>query len=766
MSKFALGQSVTRIEDAALVQGAGRYTDDIALAGAAHAYVLRSPYAHAAILGMDTATARAAPGVLAVLSAADAEADGLGEIPCLIPVTNIDGTQRADTPRPVLAGKRVRHVGDPVALVVAETLEQAKDAAELIAIEYESLPAAVDTKGAVLPGAPLAWDHIAGNLCFDLGAGSDKAEVEAALARAAHITRLELVNNRVIANPIEPRAALADFDTTTGRSTLYTPSQGPHVIHGQIAEAVLKIDKDQLRVISGNVGGGFGMKIFLHPEQPLVVWASRRLKRAVRWTADRSESFISDVQGRDNVSVAELGLDAEGRFLALRVTTNANMGAYLSNYAPFIPQLAVPMLSGVYRIPSIYANIRGVVTNTVPVDAYRGAGRPEAIYLVERVIDVAARELGLAPDELRRRNFVRPADLPYQTPVESLYDSGDFAGVMERAMQRADWAGFAARRAESKLQGKLRGIGLAMYIERCGGGEGDTVILKVDPAGSVTLFSGMQDNGQGHVTTFVQLLSDRLGLDASRIRVVQGDTDVVPSGLTGGSRFLAIGGVAAMSAADEVIDKGRDAAAGLLEAAPADIEYRDGEYRIAGTDRAVSLFEVAKHGDGLGATHTRTPEAFTYPNGCHVCELEVDTETGEVRIVRYSVVDDFGRAINPLLLEGQVHGGTVQGIGQALLEVAHYDVESGQLLSGSFMDYAMPRADDVPSFDCGFHHSPGTSNPLGVKGAGEAGAVGAPPAVINAVVDALYAATGLKHIDMPATREKLWRALRAAQSPA
>ena len=766
MSKFALGQSVTRIEDAALVQGAGRYTDDIALAGAAHAYVLRSPYAHAAILGIDTAAARAAPGVLAVLSAADAEADGLGEIPCLIPVTNIDGTPRADTPRPVLAKTRVRHVGDPVALVVAETLEQAKDAAELIAIEYESLPAAVDTKGAVLPGAPLAWDHIAGNLCFDLGAGSDKAEVEAALARAAHITRLELVNNRVIANPIEPRAALADFDAASGRSTLYTPSQGPHVIHGQIAESVLKIDKDQLRVISGNVGGAFGMKIFLHPEQPLVVWASRRLKRAVRWTADRSESFISDVQGRDNVSVAELGLDAEGRFLALRVTTNANMGAYLSNYAPFIPQLAVPMLSGVYRIPSIYANIRGVVTNTVPVDAYRGAGRPEAIYLVERVIDVAARELGLAPDELRRRNFVRPADLPYQTPVESYYDSGDFAGVMKRAMSRADWAGFPERRAEAGQRGKLRGIGMAMYIERCGGGEGDTVILKVDPAGSVTLFSGMQDNGQGHATTFVQLLSDRLGLDASQIRVVQGDTDVVPSGLTGGSRFLAIGGVAAMSAADEVIDKGRDAAAGLLEAAPADIEYRDGEYRISGTDRAVSLFEVAKLGDGLAATHTRTPAAFTYPNGCHVCELEVDPETGEVRIARYSVVDDFGRAINPLLLEGQVHGGTVQGIGQALLEVANYDLESGQLLSGSFMDYAMPRADDVPSFDCGFHHSPGTSNPLGVKGAGEAGAVGAPPAVINAVVDALHAATGLKHIDMPATREKLWRALRAAQSPA
>ena len=762
MSKFALGQSVTRIEDAALVRGAGRYTDDVELAGAAHAYVLRSPHAHAAILNIDTAAARGAPGVLAVLTGTDAAADGLGDVPCLVPVTNIDGTPRADTPRPVLARERVRHVGDPVALVVAETLAQAKDAAELIAIEYEPLPAVSDTRSATESGAPRAWDHIAHNLCFDIGTGTDKAVVDAAIAGAAHVTRLELVNNRVVANPIEPRAALAGFDQASGRSTLYTPSQGPHVIHGQLAEAVLKIDKAQLRVISGNVGGAFGMKIFLHPEQPLVVWASRRLQRAVRWTADRSESFVSDVQGRDNYSIAELALDEGGHFLALRVTTYANMGAYLSNYAPYIPQLAVPMLSGVYRIPSIYANIRGVVTNTVPVDAYRGAGRPEANYLVERIVDLAARELGLAPDELRRRNFIRSADMPYQTPVESRYDSGDFAAVMARAMEQAGWSGFAARRDEARRQGKLRGLGMAMYIERCGGGNGDTVILKVDPAGSVTLISGMQDNGQGHITTFVQLLSDKLGLDASHIRVVQGDTDVVPSGLTGGSRFLAIGGVAAMSAADEVITQGREAAAGLLEAAAADIEYGNGEYRIAGTDRAVSLFEVAKVTKGLEAEHTRNPEAFTYPNGCHICEIEVDAETGAARIERYSIVDDFGRAINPLLLEGQVHGGTVQGIGQALLELGLYDAESGQLLTGSFMDYTMPRADDVPAFDCSFLHVPCSGNPLGVKGAGEAGAVGAPPAVINAIVDALHPVTGITHIDMPATREKVWRALRRA----
>ena len=760
MPKFALGQSVTRIEDAALVQGAGRYADDIELAGAAHACVLRSPHAHATILSINTAAARTAPGVLAVLTAEDAAADGLGDIPCLVPVTSSDGRPRADTPRPVLARQRVRHVGDPVALAVAETLAQAKDASELIAIEYEPLPAVVDARGAAQAGAPRVWDHIAGNLCFNVGAGTNKAAVDAAIARAAHVVRLELVNNRVIANPIEPRAALADFDAASGRSTLYTPSQGPHVIHGQLAETVLKLGAGKLRVVSGNVGGAFGMKIFLHPEQALVVWASRRLQRAVRWTADRSESFVSDVQGRDNYSIAELALDAGARFLALRVTTWANMGAYLSNYAPYIPQLAVPMLSGVYRIPAIHADIKGVVTNTVPVDAYRGAGRPEAIYLVERIVDVAARELGLAPDELRRRNFVAPADMPYQTPVGSRFDCGDFAAVMARAMENADWDGFAARRDAAGRHGMLRGIGLAMYIERCGGGDGDTVILKVDPAGSVTLISGMQDNGQGHITTFVQLLSHKLGLDPNRIRVAQGDTDIVPPGLTGGSRFLAVGGVAALGAADEVIEQGRAAAAGMLEAAAADVEYQDGAYRIAGTDRAVSLFQAAQAAGALAATHTRTPDAFTYPNGCHICELEVDPETGAIRIARYSIVDDFGRAINPLLLEGQVHGGTVQGIGQALLELGRYDAESGQLLTGSFMDYALPRADDVPAFECSFHHVPSPGNPLGVKGAGEAGAVGAPAAVINALVDALRARAGLRHIDMPATSEKVWRALR------
>jgi len=726
--KFALGQSIPRLEDDNLLRGAGRYTDDFALARAAHVIFVRSPHAHARINGISIQEAMKAPGVVAVLTGKDVAADGLGNIPCLIPVPGLK-----ETPRPILALDTVKHVGDPVAMVIAETLQQAKDAAEKVDVDYEPLRPVVEARE--------------GEVAFEVGLGESKARVDAAIAKAAHVTRLELINNRLVANPIEPRAALAEYDAASGRTTLYTPSQGPHHLYGQIADGIVKAPREEIRVVSGNVGGAFGMKIFLYPEQPAVVWAARRLKRTVRWTAERSEGFLSDAQGRDNYSVAELATDKDGRFLALRVTTWAAMGGYLSNFGPFIPQLAAPMLSGVYKIEHIFLNIKGTITNTVPVDAYRGAGRPEAIYLLERTIDVAARELGLAPFELRRRNFIQPADMPYQTPVESRYDSGDFAALMDRAMQRAEWPSFEKRKGN-----KLRGIGMAMYIERCGGGPGDTVKLRVEN-GIATLYSGMQDNGQGHTTTFVQLLSQKLGIDAQKIRVVQGDTDLVPGdGLTGGSRFLAIAGVAAGGAADEVIKKGREEAARRLEAAAADIEYRDGEFRIAGTDRKLSLFELGS----LEATHTRAPEHYTYPNGCHICEVEIDAPTGSVAIVRYTVVDDFGRAMNPKLLEGQVQGGTVQGIGQALLEHAVYDRESGQLLSGSFMDYAMPRASDLPPLDCGFRHVPCTTNPLGVKGAGEAGAVGAPAAVVNAVANAL----GVRHIDMPLTPEKVWRALQ------
>src|SRR5688572_23220064 len=499
--KFALGQSVTRLEDDLLLRGGGRYTDDFSLARAAHVCFVRSPHAHARIKAISATAAANAPGVIAILTGKDVAADRLGNVPCLIPVEGLK-----EPPRPLLAIGTVRHVGDPVAMVIAETAAQAKDAADSVEVDYEPLPASTDTRE--------------GEVAFDIDLGA-KGPTEAAMRKAAHVTRLELVNNRLVANPIEPRAALAEYDAASGRTTLYTPSQGPHHLYGQIADTVLKTGREKLRVVSGNVGGAFGMKIFLYPEQPAVVWAARKLKRSVRWTSDRTEGFVSDAQGRDNYTIVELATNAEGRFLALRVTTWAAMGAYLSNFGPFIPQLAAPMLSGVYRIPAIHLNIKGTLTNTVPVDAYRGAGRPEAIYLLERVIDAAALDLGMAPDELRRRNFLKPSDMPYQTPVESKYDSGDFATIMDRAMQRADWSGFGRRKAESARRGRRRGIGLGMYIERCGGGPGDTIRLKVD-AKDVTVYSGMQDNGQGHTTTFVQLISNKLGIDAEKIRVVQG----------------------------------------------------------------------------------------------------------------------------------------------------------------------------------------------------------------------------------------------------
>jgi carbon-monoxide dehydrogenase large subunit len=761
MAKFALGQSLTRLEDLTLVRGAGSYTDDVGVTGAAHAFFLRSPHAHAAIRSIDVGAARRSPGVLAVLTGADVAADGLGEVPCLVPVKNVDGTDRGETPRPVLAQGRVRHVGDPIALVVAETLGQAKDAADLIAVEYDILPAVAEVRSAVAADAPRVWDAVAGNVCFHVAEGSDRKAVDAAFVKAAHVTRIELVNNRIVANPLEPRSAIAAYDEKTGRTTLYTPTQGPHVIYDQLA-GVLKVDKAALRVVSGQVGGGFGMKIFLHPEQPAVVWAARRLQRGVRWTSDRSEGFLSDAQGRDNFSIAELALDGEHRFLAMRVTTLANMGAYLSNFGPFIPQLALPMLTGVYRIPLVAAEVKGILSNTVPVDAYRGAGRPEASYLVERLVDLAAREVGLPAEDLRRRNFIRPEEMPWKTPVNTEIDSGEFERLMDMALANADWKGFAERREASARRGKLRGRGMAMYIERCGGGNAHTIAFRVDEQGEATVYTGMHDNGQGHVTTLVQLVSDRLQVDSSRVKVVMGDTDRVPGGMTGGSRFGPVAGVATRAAVDDVIKQGRDVAATMLEAAAQDIEYRDGEFRVVGTDRKVMLDAVAAKAGGLAAENTFDPKGYTFPNGCHVCEIEIDRETGALVFERYTVVDDFGYAINPILLAGQVHGGTVQGIGPAVLENTVYDA-TGQLLTGSFSDYAMPRADDMPSFRTDYHHVPTGNNPLGVKGAGEAGAVAAPATVINAIVDALAQVSGPRHIDMPATRERIWRAMSAGR---
>jgi len=771
MGQFGIGQAVTRIEDQRLLTGGGRYTDDIAVDGQAHAFILRSPHAHAEISHLDAKAAKAAPGVLAVLTGEDVAADGIASMPCMIPIKNIDGSSRTDTYRPILAQGRVRHVGQPVAAVIAETLAQARDAAELIEVSYRPLPATTDTYGSAQPGAPQLFDETANNLCFDWGKG-DKVATDAAFAKAARVTTLDLINNRVVVNSMEPRAATAVYDAASDRSTLYTSSQGTHWLRDAIGDMILKIGKDKLRVITGDVGGGFGMKIFPHPEQPIVVWASRKLRRPVKWTADRSEGFMSDVQARDHVTRAEMAMDADGNFLGLRVTTYANLGAYLSHFGTFIPTDAgAGMLNGLYRIPAIWVNVKGVLTNTVPTDAYRGAGRPEAIYCVERLVDKCARELGVAPDAIRRRNFVTSEELPYKTALGDTFDSGEFAAIMEAGMARADWAGFAKRRDDSARRGKLRGIGMATYVEKCGGGFPETADVRFDTnADHITVYMGTVTNGQGHDTSYKQIMSHRLGVDTDDITVVQGDSDLVPSGLTGGSRSVTVGGVAVLKASEAIIDKGKQIAAHVMETAVADIDYADATFRVAGTDRTMTLFDVARVAQdgsklpegldaGLDESYTHAPDVPTYPNGCHICELEIDPDTGRLEIVRYTVVDDFGDIVNPLLIAGQVHGGIVQGLGQALHEHTVYDGQSGQLVSGSFMDYTLPRADDFPWFDFTMRNVPCKTNPMGLKGSGEAGAIGAPPAVINAIVDALAAAGAPTEIDMPATPDAIWAAV-------
>jgi carbon-monoxide dehydrogenase large subunit len=767
MGQFGIGQSVERIEDQRLITGGGNYADDLRLANQAHAFVLRSPHAHAEIGSIDIAPAKAAPGVLAVLTGDDVAADGLGPLKCMNPVKNLDGSDRADTYRPILAQGRVRFVGDPVAMIVAETLWQARDAAELIEVDYRILPATTDTWRSALDGAPRIWDEAPNNVCFDWGKG-DRAKTEAAFAKADHVTRLELVNPRVVVNSMEPRAAIGDYDASNGRATLHTSSQGTHVLRGAIS-GLLNIDAQKLRVVTGDVGGGFGMKIFPHPEQPMVVWAAMKLGRPVRWVADRSEGFVSDIQGRDHVTHAEMAMDRNGRFLGLRVNTYANLGAYLSHFGTFIPTDAgTAMLNGLYALPAAWANVKGVLTNTVPTDAYRGAGRPEAIYCIERLVDKCAREMGLSPDEIRGRNFIRPDQLPYETVFGDTFDSGEFTAIMEASMQRAGWAGFATRRDSAKARGRLRGIGMATYVERCGGGPAEVADVRIDPDNQmITFLVGTMSNGQGHDTAYKQIMSDRLGIDTDRMTMVQGDSDVVPAGLTGGSRSVTVGGVAVAKASEAIVEKGRRIAAHMMEAATADIEYAGGVFTVAGTDRAMNLFEVARAAlepanlpegvePGLDTSYSHAPEVPTFPNGCHICEVEIDPETGHLGIVRYTAVDDFGDVINPLLIAGQAHGGIVQGVGQALHEHAVYDDESGQLLSGSFMDYQMPRADDVPLFDFSMRNVKCTTNPLGIKGAGEAGAIGAPPAVVNAIVNAFEAAGASTDFDMPATPDAIW----------
>ncbi len=768
--KFGIGQPMRRHEDLRLITGRGRYTDDITLPRMTHAFVLRAPVAHARIKRIDATAARRMPEVLLVATGEDVRADGLGDVPCMVPLVSRDGTPRHDTPRPVLALGKVRHVGQPVALVVAESFSAARDAAEAIEVEYDQLPAVTEAKDAIAAGAPQLFDYIPANIVFDWDNDmGDATATEAAFAKASRIVTLELVNNRLVVNSMEPRNAIADYDRDRGRSTLYTATQGPHFVRDPLAEAVLKIPKDRLRVITPNVGGAFGMKAFVYPEHALVVWASRKLERPVKWQEDRSEGFVSDNQGRDHTTRAELALDDAGRFLGLRVSILANLGAYLSPFGCFVPTRSTDLVSGLYAIGAIHVNVKGVCTNTVPVCAYRGAGRPEAAYLLERLVDAAARELGMSPDAIRRVNFVPLSAMPYTSATKLLLDSGEFEEVMNRCMAAAEWSSFPQRRAQSERNDKLRGIGMATYTERCGGGFPETASIEFKDE-RVELVMGNQEYGTGLVTSYKQLVSDQLGIDTDRIDVIMGDTDRTPAGLTGGSRAIAVAGVALYEAGRAIIDKGSRLAADLLEVSAQDINFADGVFSVPGTDLRIDLMEVAKAArdpaklppgiePGLDTTHHRVPPAQTFPNGCHIVEVEIDPDTGVVTIERYTVVDDFGRTINPLLLEGQVHGGIAQGIGQALLEHGVYDPDSGQLLSGSFMDYAMPRASDIPSFAFSTHNVPSTTNPLGVKGAGEAGAVGAPPAVINAIVDALHRRVGLRHIDMPATPRRVWEAL-------
>src|SRR5713226_369926 len=777
VQKFAIGQSVSRLEDPRLVQGLGRYSDDVNLPRQAYAVVVRSPHGHARITGIDPAAALQAPGVLAVLTGADLAADGLGNLPTDSSRKRRDGSPAFSTPRPALARERVRHAGDPVALVVAETREQAMDAADLLKIDYEPLPAVAAAADARRPGAPVVWDEAADNVAFVWESGNRDA-VARAFEGAAHVARLDFVITRVAAAPLEPRAAVGEYDRRTGRYTLHTGIQGPYLLRSILAEQVFKVPQSHLRVVTGDVGGSFGMRSGVYPEHVLVLWAAKRLGRPVKWTSDRREGFVTDEHGRDNVSTAELALDANGKFLSLRVRITLNVGAYLTPRSAGPGTNNVGGVAGVYTTPAIHVQTTGVYSNTTPTGPYRGAGRPEATYAIERVIDVAALELKIDPVELRRRNLIPPTAMPFKTGLVFTYDCGDFGRGMEMAIDLADRAGFEKRRAEARQRGKLGGLGIANPVEVAGGPytamNPDTAELRVNPDGSVSLFTGSTSMGQGNETAFAQIVSDRLGVPPERIQVFWGDSDALGAGRgNGGSGALTVGGSAVTRATEKVIERGRRIAARLLEAAPEDIVHRDGKFTVTGTDRGVTFANVARAAyvprqlpqgmePGFSEQAAFTPPAVTFPNGSQICEVEIDEETGVVRIVRHSVVDDVGRMVNPMLVKGQIHGGVVQGLGQGLFEELAYDPTTAQLLAGSFMDYVMPRADDMPLFGVDSHEVPTQVNPLGAKGVGEAGTVGALPALLNAVNDAL-APLGVRHLDMPVTPERVWRAIRDAK---
>lgn len=771
MREFGVGQSVPRFEDARLLSGHGRYTDDLVPADLVHGYVLRSPHPHARIRSIDTTAALTAPGVFAVLTGTDAVADGLGTVQPMVWRKRRDGSPMVLPAYRVLPIGKVARVGDPVAFVVAESLANAKDAAERIEIDYQPLPVATGTGHLITAETPAVWPEAPDNVSFVFSVG-DRTAVATAFARAAHVAKIEFSVSRVAGCAIEPRAALGHYDPIEERYSLWATVQQPHQVQGQIANDFLHVQQNLVRVVAPDVGGGFGLKGTGYVEPVLVLWASRKVGRPVKWVADRSEAFLCDDQARDNASSAELALDRDGKFLALRVRTTANLGAYMAPGGPHCPTNNLGGLAGVYTIGAFDVEVVGAFSNTGSTAPYRGAGRPEASYAIERVIDCAARDMGIDRAELRRRNLIPKSAMPYKTALTFTYDSGNFPAGLDQALALADWHGFSARRRAAEVGGRLRGIGIAYVIEQAGAMFEETAEIRFDRSGTATLFSGSSPHGQGHETMYKQFAATFLGLAPNTVRVVTGDTDRVFHGVgTFGSRSASSGGAAMALAAERIVAKGRKLAAHILEIAEDDVEFAAGTFRVAGTDRSIALSDIAKASfrtpdlppgfePGLVERATYVPKAPTFPNGCHVCEAEIDPETGAVAIVRYTVVDDVGHPVNPMMVEGQIHGGIAQGLGQALFEEVRYDGH-GQLLTASFMDYAMPRAEDIPDLAIEMNDVPSTTNPLGIKGAGEAGTVGALPAVMSAIVDAL-APLGIRHFDMPATSERVWQAIRSA----